>query len=157
MYIWECPARNFSYKMFWEKKSFFFRIFTILRQRWISIIRVQVSDFVHHIWVAFTVMMKQGGRLDNRIQKFNQRERAGIRLAWSVLLPSKCPLWSAVWSSVSSVSSVVQCSSVCRGPGSYKPFSQFLPSHGPGLLASLCIFLSLPIQQELEHWKGQEE
>ena len=129
--------------MFWGKNPvFFFRIFKILRQRWVSIIRVQVSDFVHHLWVAFTVgMMKQGGRLDNRIQKFNQRERAGIRLAWSVLPPSKCPLWSAVWSSVASV---VQCSSVCRGPGSYKPFSQFLPSHGPGLLASLCILLTNP-------------
>ena len=46
------------------------------------------------------------GRLeDNRIQKFNQRERAGIRLAWYVVSPPPVKM-SAM------VRGVVQCTSV---------------------------------------------
>ena len=52
------------------------------------------------------MMMKQGGgRLDNRIQKFNQKERAGIRLAWYVVSPRPVKM-SAM------VRGVVQCTSV---------------------------------------------
>ena len=63
-----------------------------------------------------------------------RREPAlGWRGTWSVLVPSKCPPWSAVWSSVRQCGGPVWPG---RGPGSYKPFSQFLPTHGPALLAS---------------------
>ena len=44
-------------------------------------------------------------RLDNRIQKFNQKERAGIRLAWYVVSPRPVKM-SAM------VRGVVQCTSV---------------------------------------------
>ena len=87
------------------------------------------------------MMMFRGGRLEvvGWIIGFRNwirgREPAlGWRGTWSVFVPSKCPLWSAVWSTVP------QCGPVCpgRGPGSYKAFSQFLQTHGPGFLASLC-------------------
>ena len=98
--------------------------------------------------------MKQGGRLDNQIQKFNQRERAGIRLAWYVVSPRPVKMSAMVRGVVQYgpvYVSVVQCvedlAATNPSVNSCQPMDQ--ASWPP-------YAFSLPIQQGLEHWLSQE-